>query len=136
LCLLEVNMISGNRLIACSLRSIASRLSVPDMVLKNSKRSLWGNLLADSRARCSVYWPPSTRAFTNHRSYWQPLVRGYQTPSTRTTGFARTVYDENDVCTHVFHIVCQVITSWFTLPDVNEVSIHTAGRMHTANPLR
>jgi len=90
-------MNSGNRLFACSLRYIASRLSVPDVVLRKTKPSLWGNLLADSRAKYSVCWPRSTRAYS---SQWQPLVRGYRTASTETTGFARNVYDENEVCTN------------------------------------
>jgi len=99
----EIMMISGNRLFACSLRCFAGRLSVPNIVLKKTKLSLWGNLLTESRAKCTVCRPRSTRAFSSHRSYWQPLVRGYQTAPTETTGFARTIFDENEVCTDDMH---------------------------------
>ena len=88
-------MSSGNRLLACSLRCISRRLSVPDVVLKNAKLGLRGNLLAVSRAKCPVSWPQYARAFSGHCSYWQPIVRGYRTAPTETTN----LYDENEVCT-------------------------------------
>jgi len=109
-----------SRLFACSLRCIASRLSVPDVVLKNTKLSLCGNLLAASRAKCAVGWPPYARVFSNRCSYWQPLVRGYRTAPTRTTGFARNEYDENEISTEDVCVVSgSVIASWFIV--VNDV---------------
>ena len=93
-------MSSVNRLFVC-LRCTASRLSVPDVVLKKPKFSLWGKLLVDSRSKSTAAWSLFTRASSSQCSIWHPLIRGYRTAPTETTGFAQNIYDENEVCFEV-----------------------------------
>jgi len=95
-------MSSLNRLFAC-LRCTACRLNVPNIVLKQAKCSLWGNLLVDSRLTSAVTLPSIARAFSSECFSRRPVVRGYRTAPTETTGFDRDIYDENEVCTAVIH---------------------------------
>jgi len=89
---------SMNRLLVC-LRCTANRLSVPDVLLKNTKFRPWGSLLVDGRAKSTDSWSRLTRAISSSQfSGWQPLVRTYRTARPETTGFSQNVYDENEVC--------------------------------------
>jgi len=97
------NMSSINRLFVC-LRCTTGRLSVSDVVFKNTKLRLCGSLLLDSRANSTTAWPRFARALTSQCSSWQPLVRGYRTARPETTGFSQNVYDENEVCIEALRV--------------------------------
>jgi len=91
-------MSSINRLLVC-LRCTASRLSVADIVLTETKFSLWGNLLAGSRTKSTTSWPLFTRAISSRCLTPQPVaIRYYRTARTETTGFDQNLYDEHEVC--------------------------------------